>query len=94
MSDRYRGFTSLPDQPVLVKNLGLPNPTKLERYTAARRWSTGRSSRAGRPGWPSRCPGSLDVLGIASTAQFADDQPTRAGLRRDWHQGPPSCTRP
>jgi len=33
MSDRYQGFVSTPIGKLLVKNLGLPNPTPLERYT-------------------------------------------------------------
>ena len=32
MSDRYQGFTQSPIGKLLVKNLGLPSPTKLERY--------------------------------------------------------------
>ncbi len=34
MSDKYQGFVSSPIGKLLVKNLGLPNPTKLDRYTA------------------------------------------------------------
>ena len=33
MSDRYQGFVSTPIGKLLVKNLGLPSPTRLERYT-------------------------------------------------------------
>ena len=33
MSDRYQGFTKTPIGKLLVRNLGLPNPTRLERYT-------------------------------------------------------------
>lgn len=32
MSDRYQGFVSSPVGTFLVKNLGLPNPTRLERW--------------------------------------------------------------
>ena len=32
MSDRYQGFVSSPIGRLLVKNLGLPSPTVLERY--------------------------------------------------------------
>ena len=31
MSDRYQGFTSTPIGRMVVKNLGLPAPTALER---------------------------------------------------------------
>ena len=33
MSDRYQGFTSTPIGRLLVKNLGLPAPMRLDRYT-------------------------------------------------------------
>ena len=33
MSDRYQGFASTPIGQVFVKNLGLPNPTALERWS-------------------------------------------------------------
>ena len=34
MTDKYQGFVSSPIGKLLVKNLGLPNPTKLDRYKA------------------------------------------------------------
>ena len=36
MSDRYQGFVSSPIGKLLVKNLGLPSPTRLERYADGR----------------------------------------------------------
>src|SRR5690606_10305762 len=33
MSDRYQGFVSSPVGKFLVKNLGLPSPTRLERWS-------------------------------------------------------------
>ena len=57
MSDKYQGFVQTPIGRLLVKNLGLPNPTPLERYTE------GAPARATAPCWwaagagsPSRSP--------------------------------------
>ena len=66
MSDRYQGFVSTPIGKLLVKNLGLPNPTPLERYD--RRRAAGRRHRRGRRRRPAGrvLPAALDGLGIAS----------------------------
>src|SRR3954470_4540972 len=74
MSDRYQGFTSTPLGKLLVKNLGLPNPTKLERYTAGAPLVDGTVVVGGTGRLAESLPGILDVLGIASTAQFSDEQ--------------------
>ena len=67
MSDKYQGFTSSPIGKILVKNLGLPNPTKLERYTAGDPLVTGTVLVGGKGRLAESLPGLLDVLGIAST---------------------------
>jgi 3-oxoacyl-[acyl-carrier protein] reductase len=74
MSDRYQGFTSTPIGKLLVKNLGLPNPTKLERYTAGAPLVDGTVVVGGTGRLVESLPGILDVLGIASTATTLDDQ--------------------
>ena len=74
MSDRYQGFTSSPIGKVLVKNLGLPNPTKLERYTDGAPLVDGTVVTGGSGRLAESLPGLLDVLGIASTTELAQDQ--------------------
>lgn len=66
MSDKYQGFVSSPIGKILVKNLGLPNPTKLERYTAGDPLVSGTVLVGGRGRLIESAPGLLDVLGIAS----------------------------
>src|SRR6476620_6619059 len=74
MSDRYQGFTQSPIGKLLVKNLGLPSPTKLERYAEGAPLVDGTVAVGGRGRLAESLPGLLDLLGIASTAapQSAD----------------------
>ena len=67
MSDRYQGFTQSPIGKLLVKNLGLPSPTKLERYAEGAPLVDGTVAVGGRGRLAESLPGLLDVLGIAST---------------------------
>ncbi|MEV7428990.1 MULTISPECIES: 3-oxoacyl-ACP reductase [unclassified Nocardioides] len=67
MSDRYRDFTSSPIGKILVKNLGLPNPTRLERYEAGAPLVTGTVGLGGRGRLAESLAGILDLVGIAST---------------------------
>ena len=64
MTDRYQGFTSSPIGKVLVKNLGLPNPTRLERYTAGAPLVDGTVVAGGTGRLAESLTGLLDVLGI------------------------------
>ncbi|WP_370247570.1 3-oxoacyl-ACP reductase [Nocardioides sp.] len=72
MSDRYQEFTASPIGKVLVKNLGLPSPTRLERYTAGDPLVTGTVLVGGRGRLAESLPGLLDTLGVASTVQLED----------------------
>ncbi|MCL2542035.1 MAG: 3-oxoacyl-ACP reductase [Nocardioidaceae bacterium] len=75
MSDKYQGFVSTPIGKILVKNLGLPNPTKLERYSAGDPLVRGTILTGGRGRLAESLAGLLDVLGIASTdAQVEGDR--------------------
>ena len=67
MSDRYQGFTQTPVGKLLVKNLGLPNPTKLDRYVEGAPLVDGTVLVGGRGRLAESLPGILDLLGIAST---------------------------
>ncbi len=74
MSDKYQGFTATPIGKLLVKNLGLPNPTRLERYTAGAPLVDGTVLLGGRGRLAESLAGMLDTLGIASTEQAGEDQ--------------------
>ena len=67
MSDRYQGFTQSPIGKLLVKNLGLPSPARLERYAAGAPLVDGTVVVGGRGRLAESLPGLLDLLGIAST---------------------------
>jgi len=66
MSDRYQGFTSTPIGKLLVKNLGLPSPARLERYTAGDPLVTGTVAVGGTGRLAESLPGILDTFGAAS----------------------------
>ncbi|WP_205472528.1 3-oxoacyl-ACP reductase [Nocardioides sp. SYSU D00038] len=74
MSDRYQGFVSTPIGKLLVKNLGLPAPVRLERYTAGAPLVAGTVVVGGRGRLAESLPGLLDTLGIASTTATADGE--------------------
>jgi 3-oxoacyl-[acyl-carrier protein] reductase len=68
MSDKYQGFSQSPLGKVLVKNLGLPSPMRLERYTEGAPLVDGTVLVGGRGRLVESLPGLLDTLGISSTA--------------------------
>jgi 3-oxoacyl-[acyl-carrier protein] reductase len=72
MSDRYQGFTQTPIGKLLVKNLGLPAPMKLERYVDGAPLVDGTVLVGGRGRLAESLPGLLDTLGIASTEAAGD----------------------
>lgn len=72
MSDKYQGFVQSPIGKLLVKNLGLPNPTPLERYNEGAPLVDGTVLVGGRGRLAESLPGVLDLLGIASTETAAD----------------------
>ena len=67
MSDRYQGFTQSSLGKFLVKNLGLPNPVPLERYTEGAPLVDGTVAVGGTGRLVESLPGLLDALGISST---------------------------
>ncbi|HEY0905203.1 MAG TPA: 3-oxoacyl-ACP reductase [Marmoricola sp.] len=67
MTDRYQSFTSSPIGQLFVKNLGLPNPVKLERYSAGGPLVDGTVVVGGSGRLVDVVTTSLDDLGIAST---------------------------
>jgi 3-oxoacyl-[acyl-carrier protein] reductase len=79
MSDRYLGFTGTPVGQLLVKNLGLPNPTPLKRYEPGAPLVDGTVVVGGTGRLAESLPGLLDQLGIASTT-VGDAAQKYAGL--------------
>lgn len=73
MSDKYQSFTQTPIGKFLAKNLGLPQPAKLERYTAGAPLVTGTILTGGKGRLADELSGLLGVLGIQSTTAVADD---------------------
>ncbi|GAA4128520.1 3-oxoacyl-ACP reductase [Nocardioides fonticola] len=74
MSDKYQAFTASPIGKILVKNLGLPAPVALERYTAGDPLVKGTVLVGGRGRLGESLPGLLDVLGVASTTAPSDGE--------------------
>ncbi len=72
MSDRYQGFVSSPIGKLLAKNLGLPNPTRLERYTAGDPLVSGTVVLGGVGRLSDSLPTVLDDLDITSTTTAVD----------------------
>lgn len=74
MSDRFQDFASSPIGTFLVKNLGLPSPTRLERYDAGAPLVDGTVLLGGRGRLAGELPGLLDELGIAGTGAADAEQ--------------------
>ena len=71
MTDRYQSFTSSPIGQLFVKNLGLPNPVKLERYSAGAPLVDGTVVVGGSGRLVDVVTTTLDDLGIAGTTTAA-----------------------
>ena len=83
MSDRYQGFVQPPIGKLLVKNLGLPNPTPLERYDEGDPLVDGTVVVGGSGRLAESLPGLLDLLGIATHHQRRRGREVQGpGLRR------------
>jgi 3-oxoacyl-[acyl-carrier protein] reductase len=67
MSDRYQSFTSSPVGKLLVKNLGLPDPPKLERWTEGDPLVRGTVAVGGRGRLAESLTGLLGTLDIDAT---------------------------
>ncbi|WP_210652040.1 3-oxoacyl-ACP reductase [Nocardioides sp. SYSU D00065] len=78
MSDRYQGFVSTPVGRLLVKNLGLPNPTALERWSGDAPLVDGLVVLGGSGRLAGSLPQTLDRLGITSATGLADDARAKA----------------
>ncbi|CAB4725011.1 MAG: 3-oxoacyl-ACP reductase [Actinobacteria bacterium] len=74
MSDKYQSFTQSPIGKLLVKNLGLPAPMKLDRYVAGAPLVDGTVVTGGTGRLAESLPGLLDLLGISSTDVATDGE--------------------
>jgi 3-oxoacyl-[acyl-carrier protein] reductase len=74
MTDRYQSFSSSPIGQLFVKNLGLPNPVRLERYSAGGPLVEGTVVVGGSGRLVDVTTAALDSLGIASTAVAAEGE--------------------
>lgn len=72
MSDKYQSFTQSTIGSFLVKNLGLPQPAKLERYRAGEPLVKGTVLVGGKGRLADELPGLLDVLGVSSADAAAE----------------------
>ncbi|WP_341229271.1 3-oxoacyl-ACP reductase [Nocardioides salarius] len=79
MSDKYQSFSQSPIGKLLVKNLGLPAPMPLERYTPGAPLVDGTVVTGGTGRLAESLAGLLDTLGIAST-DTPDDTTSYKGL--------------
>lgn len=74
MSDRYQSLIHTPVGQLLAKNLGLPNPTRLERWTEGAPLVTGSVGVGGDGRLGKALVTTLDELGIASVQNPPADQ--------------------
>jgi 3-oxoacyl-[acyl-carrier protein] reductase len=74
MSDRYQAFTSSPIGKLLVKNLGLPAPVKLERWSEGAPLVDGTVLVGGNGRLGKAITTTLDDLGIANASAATDGQ--------------------
>ena len=79
MNDRYRSFTASPLGKVLVKNLGLPAPVRLDRWVPGSALVDGTVVLGGTGRLVDRVRASLDTLQVAHT-DLADEGQRYRGL--------------
>jgi 3-oxoacyl-[acyl-carrier protein] reductase len=79
--DFYQAFTSSAIGKFLASNLGLPQPTRLERYTPGAPLVDGTVVVGGRGRLAESLPGVLDVLGIAGTDHINATADEGAGFK-------------
>ncbi|RJS47094.1 3-oxoacyl-ACP reductase [Nocardioides cavernaquae] len=72
MTDRYQGFAKSPIGKMLVKQLGLPNPVALDRYTAGDPLVKGTVLVGGSGKLATTLPKTLDGLGISSATALEE----------------------
>ena len=74
MSDRYQGFVSTPIGKLLVKNLGLPSPTPLERWREGAPLVDGPVVLGGEGRLSGTLPGVLEGLGVETVTALPEEE--------------------
>ncbi|MGH3369672.1 MAG: 3-oxoacyl-ACP reductase, partial [Nocardioidaceae bacterium] len=74
MSDRYQSLIHTPVGQLLVKNLGLPNPVSLDRYTEGSPLVDGTVAVGGNGRLGDAVVAALDELGISGVREAPADQ--------------------
>ncbi|MBO9520538.1 MAG: 3-oxoacyl-ACP reductase [Nocardioidaceae bacterium] len=74
MSDRYQSFTASPIGQLFVKNLGLPSPVKLDRWTPGAPLVDGTVVVGGEGRLTEGVVATLDGLGVASTRKAEEGE--------------------
>jgi len=74
MSDRYQSFTQSAIGKLLVKNLGLPNPVPLERWTEGAPLVDGTVLVGGAGRLVGKLPAQLSGLGVTSASAAAEGE--------------------
>ena len=78
MSDRYQGFVSTPIGKLLATFLGLPDPTRLERWSDGSPLVDGLVVLGGEGRLAETLPTTLDGLGIASATTLEEGARAKA----------------
>lgn len=78
MSDRYQSFSASPIGKLVVKNLGLPAPTRLERWTEGAPTVDGTVVLGGHGRLTEALATTLDGLGVTHVAAGADGERYKA----------------
>src|SRR5690606_19064008 len=73
MRDRYQDFVSSPLGKLLVKNLGLPAPVRLERWREGAPLVDGTVLVGGHGRLAEQLPGRLEDLGVTTHTSAVDD---------------------
>jgi 3-oxoacyl-[acyl-carrier protein] reductase len=74
MTDRYQSFTASPLGKLFVKNLGLPNPTALERWSEGAPVVDGTVVTGGSGRLREAVTKALDTLGVASVSTATEGE--------------------
>ena len=74
MTDRYQSFTASPLGKLFVKNLGLPNPTPLERWSEGAPVVDGTVVTGGNGRLGKSVTAALDSLGVASVSTAVEGE--------------------
>src|SRR5688572_14899860 len=74
MTDRYQSFTASPLGKLFVKNLGLPNPTPLERWSEGAPIVDGTVVTGGNGRLGKAVTAALDSLGVASVSSAVEGE--------------------